>query len=155
MKSLEIIRSQLERIEKLVSQKDMKKTEVSQASVGWHLHHMLLTFNKIYLALNASDPSEYKSSFNLPRAIIFRTGIIPRGRAKSPKSVIPREDFPEEGIMTELKRAKDNIDSITKLDRNANFAHPFFGSLNLKKTLRFLDIHTNHHLKIVDDILDK
>ena len=28
-----------------------------------------------------------------------------------------------------------------------------FGMLNKQQTLRFLEMHTKHHLKIVDDIL--
>ena len=40
-----------------------------------------------------------------------------------------------------------------ELHANSNFKHPYFGVLNLKMTKRFLEIHTNHHLKIIKEIL--
>jgi hypothetical protein len=33
------------------------------------------------------------------------------------------------------------------------FHHPFFGHLKLNKTIKFLEIHTNHHLQIIHEII--
>jgi hypothetical protein len=33
------------------------------------------------------------------------------------------------------------------------FEHPYFGKLKLKETIRFLEIHTTHHLSIIEDIV--
>ena len=42
---------------------------------------------------------------------------------------------------------------IKKAHHNAYFRHLIFGNLNKKRTIRFLQIHTAHHLKIIQDIL--
>ncbi len=41
------------------------------------------------------------------------------------------------------------------LPENVYFNHHVFGMLTKKQTLRFLEIHTKYHLKIVNDILKK
>lgn len=42
---------------------------------------------------------------------------------------------------------------LASLDENQFFTHTLFKQLNKKQTLKFLGLHTNHHLKIVKDIL--
>lgn len=44
---------------------------------------------------------------------------------------------------------------IEHFDKNAFFEHPLFGVLNKKDTMKFLKMHTTHHLKIIQDISKK
>jgi hypothetical protein len=39
------------------------------------------------------------------------------------------------------------------VSRDHFFEHPYFGKLKLKETIRFLEIHTQHHLDIIRDII--
>ena len=48
---------------------------------------------------------------------------------------------------------KELVSKIEAIDKRAYFIHHIFGSLNKEQTIRFLNIHTNHHLNIVEDIL--
>ena len=50
--------------------------------------------------------------------------------------------------------AKNSLVDLETLNANSYFTHPYFGDLNLKKTIWFLNLHTNHHLKIIKDIAD-
>jgi hypothetical protein len=52
-----------------------------------------------------------------------------------------------------IAKAKENIASLASAQKNHYFEHPYFGKLNLKPTIKFLKIHTKHHLKIINDIL--
>ena len=55
----------------------------------------------------------------------------------------------EKSVITD-DNGKFKLENISK---DHYFEHPFFGKIKRKETIRFLEIHTNHHLKIIDDIL--
>ncbi|MGW9684255.1 DUF1569 domain-containing protein [Flagellimonas sp. 2504JD1-5] len=143
------------KIERYILQRDITNLKVSKANVAWHLDHMLKTINVIYKSLEASNPEAYKSNFNLTRTLIYIWGDFPRGVAKAPRVVRPPEVILTEDLHRQIEKAKENLKKIKNLDSNAHFEHPYFGVLNKKKSIKFLKIHTHHHLKIVRDILKK
>lgn len=145
--------SRLYDIAYLIQFKDVLSTNVSKAPIAWHLDHSLKVINKIHDVLRDSDPTVYEKRFSFSRTFSFLFGYIPRGRAKSPASVLPSYKIKTEEILSQLEKARVNIKDLEVLDQNANFVHPIFGHLNTKQTKRFLDLHTKHHLKIVSDIL--
>jgi len=67
--------------------------------------------------------------------------------------VKPPEVILKSAIIDQLEEARQNIKRIQNLDERAYFKHPVFGNTNKFKVARFLDTHTNHHLKIVKSIL--
>ena len=101
----------------------------------------------------ASDPSAYKWSFNFNRTLVLSIGKIPRGRAKAPAVVQPKIDFDIETLIKHLTKVKQKVEIFNTLNKNHHFPHPYFGLLNLKPTMRFLEIHTQHHIKIMKDII--
>ena len=146
---------QLQKIESLISQRDKINPKVSKSGVAWHLDHMLKVINNVYDTVKHSDPNNYKPDINIGRTIIFSAGKIPRGRAKSPKSVRPPENIVIEELYQQLELAKKNAIAFDSLNTDQYFKHFGFGMLNREKTKRFLVIHTNHHLSIIRDILNK
>ncbi|WP_411893208.1 DUF1569 domain-containing protein [Winogradskyella sp. A2] len=143
----------IEKVENYIPQRDSIKLDVSKADVAWQLDHILKTINRIFEALEKSNPKEYSSSLNAMRIITMTSGYIPRGRAQSPDIVKPPEVIYTEDIYAQIKEAKENIIKLKLLDENSYFKHFVFGSLNRAQTIRFLEVHTNHHLKIIKDIL--
>lgn len=140
-------------IESLISKQAKINTAISTSSVGWHIEHCLLTINLIIEAVKASDPSVYKWSFNFNRTLILSIGKIPRGRAKAPTIVQPNIDFNTETLKKHLNKVKQKLEVLNTLNKNHHFPHPYFGALNLKPTIKFLEIHTQHHIKIMKDII--
>lgn len=128
---------------------------VSAKNAAWHLDHSLKVINSVCEALKASDPDNYKSTFSFIKFYIFLRGSIPRGKATAPKSVVSNDEILKSAIESQLAMAKINLREIKNLPANSHFQHPYFGKLSLKKSQRFLAIHTNHHLAIVNDILKK
>ena len=135
---------------------DFKKTNVaiSQSSIGWHIDHSLMVINGIIDQLKKSNPEQYKWQFNWNRIFIQSINKIPRGKAKAPKVVQPLEPATATLLISKLEIAKNSLVDLETLNANSYFTHPYFGDLNLKKTLWFLNLHTNHHLKIIKDIAD-
>ena len=103
--------------------------------------------------MQKSDPALYIDNFSFLGKVLLTLKFFPRGKAKAPKHVLPSDTILVEDIKTQLAEARQNIKSITDLDKNAYFKHPLFGNVNTFRVIRFLDAHTNHHLKIVKSIL--
>ena len=125
---------------------------ISKSSVGWQIEHVLLTINKISEAVKKSDPTKYKWQFKLPRLLVFSMNKIPRGRAKAPSIVTP-ETFDELSLKQHLSNTLISLQELETLNQKNYFQHPFFGNLKLKQTIKFLEIHTQHHLSIIKDIV--
>lgn len=143
----------IKNFEQFLSQYDFLNNSVSKGSVGWHIEHTLLTLDRVVEALKSSVAKDYKWKFNMIRIIVLTTKKIPRGRAQSPDVVVPKGKITEETLKAHLDQTIEKIKELNSIDPNQYFRHPFFGNLRLKQTVKFLEIHTNHHLKIVNDIL--
>ncbi len=148
-----MLKNELTQIESYFDKIEILNSKVSKASVGWHLDHTLKVINKVCETVSESNPLEYNSEFNLKRKIIFALGVFPRGKAKSPKRVLPPEIITKKDLETQLEKAINNLESIKELEENKYFTHPIFKHLNKKQTIKFLGLHTNHHLKIIRDVV--
>jgi hypothetical protein len=127
-------------------------TKVSESSVGWHIEHSLLVIDNIINALNHSEPSKFKQKFNFLRLIVMNIGHFPRGKAKSPKHSIP-QSFNNESLKVHLKNTLEKIKTLGTIPKDKYIIHPIFGHIRTNDSIRFLEIHTNHHVKIMNDIL--
>jgi hypothetical protein len=132
---------------------NQSNSAISEAAVGWHIEHSLLVIKQITATVAQSEPKLYKSKFNVKRFFVFLTKTIPRGKAQAPKVVIPVDEITIETLQASLKNTYQAITYLKDCEEHQYFMHPFFGQLNKKQTIKFLAIHTEHHLKIVRDIL--
>lgn len=145
--------TEIEKVEKYADQSTVLNDQVSKSTVGWHLDHVLLVIGSIYKQLESSDSSKYQRKFNKIRTLVFTLNGIPRGRGKSPDRVYAKEDVSKEEIIDRLKEVKATLTKFDSLPNGVYFDHPYFGMLTRAETKKFVKIHTNHHLKIVKDIL--
>jgi hypothetical protein len=149
MKKLQKYLAELET--KIPNLEDYNHT-VSKSNVGWHIEHSLLTIERIIEAVQKSNPDNYKWSFKLSRILIFTMNKMPRGRAKAPKVVVPNT-YDKQTLLEHLKTVTLKIQELENISPDKYFDHPFFGNLKLKKAVKMIEIHTNHHLEIINDIL--
>lgn len=148
-----LLERELAQIMAHIPNRDAHDPKVSQVDVAWHLDHMLKTINKIYEALEGSNPASFASNISISRFFVYAFGDFPRGYAKAPKIVLPPEIITTESLYQQLEEAKESLRKWESLNAKSHFKHPYFNVINKKQSLRFLQIHTRHHLKIVRDIL--
>ncbi|PTX62233.1 hypothetical protein C8N46_103333 [Kordia periserrulae] len=149
----EFLHNELKEIENYIQDFKSVNSNVSKVSVGWHLEHLLLTITKIYEKMEKSNPKEYRNRFNFTKMMIFSSNQIPRGKATAPTIVTPSETIELVSINKKIILAKQLASKIDNLPENTFFKHPSAGYLNRDDAKRFLKIHTEHHLKIIRDIL--
>lgn len=147
------LKNQLTEFEQKIQVMTLLNTSISKASVGWHIEHILLATNGIIDSLKKSNPDNYKWSFNFSRSLVFTINKIPRGRGKAPSRSQPKGDFTKETLGVHIAKTKANLTNLENLDKNNYFEHPYFGQLNLKPCIKFLKIHAQHHLNIINDII--
>lgn len=151
--SIDSLEKKLELMESYIPNFEKSNSKISKVSVGWHLDHSLKVVNGVINTMKTSDISLYENNFTFLGKVFFMIGHFPKGRAKAPKRVLPPAVILQDDILLQINKAKERIHQISSLDDNAYFQHPIFGNINKTRALRFLEIHTNHHLKIVKSIV--
>lgn len=143
----------IDRLESKIPRRDCSLPDVSKVDVAWHLDHSLKVVNSIHGELSVSDPQNYRPNFNPLRILVFTTGKLARGKGKAPDFTKPPATIRTEDIRSQLDTARQNLSAIPQMAERSHFRHPAFGVLHRDRAIRFLAIHTQHHLSIVDDIL--
>lgn len=149
------INKQLDEVEALLGLPDEDNPAVSAWSVYQQLEHILLVKAGIATMIERNQAPSHAKQRSMLAPIILLLGYIPRGKAKSPAEVSP------EGMSQ--KQMKDLLDQTRvryrKMDEmRGRFGagvvgnHPYFGGLSAQQWLRFVEVHTRHHLKIIRDI---
>lgn len=143
----------IDELESYISKLRLSNEAISNSTIGWQIGHSLKVIYGIGKTVAKSNPKEYKWQFNFTRIVVFTLNKIPRGRAKAPKTVRPEEeDLTAEALQNFIQKSKNAIEDALNAPPKAYFEHPYFGLLSRDKAIRFLEIHTEHHLKIIRDI---
>jgi hypothetical protein len=128
---------------------------VSAWSVGEQVDHMLKVLDAALARLEGgADP--VPGGINLVGRICLGLGRLPRGVGKSPARLRAEQRQATElaatlSVVRERCARLGGRDELWR-DRRALVRHPYFGALDARRTLRFLTVHTDHHLRIVADI---
>jgi hypothetical protein len=154
-KRFAVLNTLLTQIEENIPFYEKTNPSVSKSSVGWQLDHSLKVIHGVCTITIKTNPDKYKKNVNLWRSVLFTLCYIPRGKAKAPRVVLPPENITEEDLRKQLQTSKTLIEQLKPLPKKSHFTHHVFGTLSKQQVLRFLEMHTKHHLKIVNDILNK
>ncbi len=149
---MERLNTLLTEFENAISKQEKLNVAISKSNVGWHIEHIFLTTSGVIDYLKKSNPIDYKWSFKMSKFIVLGLKKIPRGRAKAPKKAVPKI-YNEQILREHYINVKMKIQELETINKDHFFKHPYFGDLKLNETIKFLEIHANHHLKIIKDIL--
>ncbi len=147
-----ILRSELNQLRNAISLCNMQNNHVSLSPIGWHIDHSLKTICSICEQLRESNPTDFKWRFNITRNYIFIRGSIPRAKERDPIVIHPEEELCQRQLVDLLTKTEEILSTIEELPKNSFFKHSYFGELNLKRALYYLQLHTAQHLKIIDEI---
>jgi hypothetical protein len=146
------LRKQLDELESYIPQLEARNNTISASTVGWQIEHSLLVISSVIEGVKRSDPSKYKWSFRPFKYLIFWRGKIPRGKSRAPKFVVP-DTFTSESLLNHIASCRAKITEFESVGAGHYFSHPYFGDTKKKDVIPFLELHTDHHLKIIKDIL--
>lgn len=144
---------QLDEMEEVLPLVKEENLAVSAVNVGWHISHSLKVLNNILKVLENSDPKDYQKQFSFLRLYIFLFGRIPRGKAQAPSAVLPDKKIDTAQLAEQIELTKKHLSNLQNLPKKAFYKHHYFGDLDRNQTVKFLSIHTEHHLKIIREIL--
>lgn len=144
----------LEKLYSFIQHADQLNSSISSVNVAWHIEHSLLVITKIIETVVNSNPDKYEWKFDIKRSYVFLVGKFPRGKANAPEIVIPKQlEQPNYDIL--FANTREAIKNLESANPNQYFTHPIFGKLNKRHTFIMLDIHTKHHLNIIEDIISQ
>lgn len=137
----------------------LRAARVSAWSVGQHLDHLAqanrLCASTIARILESPGTGPQPGLTIAGRAVLL-TGWIPRGRGRAPSATVPSAASTSEtrNRLREAHRAVTALgERLAALDGvRGRLGHPALGGFTAFQWLRFIAIHTRHHLKIIEAI---
>jgi len=153
MLGMKKINNLLNNLEAQIENYSSSNNVISEGNVGWHIVHSCLVINSVCGAVLKSDPAKFIKKFSMKAFLVLLFNTIPRGKAKAPSFTVPSEELSPASILKSIHDARASIEALAKAGKNQYFTHPFFGDLHAADTVKFLAVHTNHHLKIIKDIV--
>ncbi len=132
--------------------------DVSAWSVGQQLEHLALAGHSILDAMEQIVRGDHaedagKEPNRIGRFVLV-SGRIPRGKGQAPDSALPK-DVDAGVLVADLLRMRERcaaLDPNVLDDAVGTVAHFAFGHLNACQWLRFIQVHNDHHGKIIRDI---
>ena len=137
-----------------------KDPEVSGWSVAQQVHHAALVAGFIGMGARRLLRTEGEKGPELaaPARALLEAGEIPRGVAVAPENFVPDDEPDAEVVLGLLDKAEKNWGKLRGQEEKivsgtAQLPHPILGPLTISEWVRFAGVHTEHHLKIVREIL--
>ncbi len=143
----------LDQLAEYIPKRNVINKDVSVVGVDWHIDHALKSVILICKSLKLSNPDKFSWEFSLSRSFVLTSESIPRGKGVAPPISLPPEEITVKDINRQLAEARKIAAEAEKLPSNSHFRHGYFGTLRLDDSLQYIRIHTDHHLKIIQDIL--
>ena len=154
----EQIRTQFERLRALTRSAELsaRKERISAWCLAEQIDHIVKVSASVVDVLADRNAAPVGGGLNLLGWLVLRLGWIPRGAGRSPRRFRAEMTTTAEldARIAQLERsfAALPFDQL-RASRVAVVPHPKFRALTPPQALRFLVVHTQHHLKIIDDIL--
>lgn len=135
---------------------------VSDWSPAQHLYHVLgataMMLKAASLLARESVDGEEPHLRNRGRDVLCNERI-PRGVATAPDATQPPEDLDRAMLQRSLKRSREKLDAAAEAilanpgDSARGLPHPMWGTLTSHQWIRAANVHCEHHLHLIQEIL--
>jgi hypothetical protein len=139
----------------------IRKPKISGWSVAEHCHHSAIVSGSIATAVRGLLRGRGEEGPPAGEAAqeILDSGRIPRGEGEAPAVMRPEEHPESRTIQAAVRKARSRweglLDQTEEIDAcELRLPHHALGLLTAAEWVRFAATHTDHHLRIVDDIED-
>lgn len=134
--------------------------DISGWSIGEQLYHITLanaSIPKLIERMKAGTLGNEEDQPQPERIALIEQGVIPGG-GQAPKRVVPPSDLSIDLLSRDYDRMRKAtqrlaplLDELHAIPRR--FPHMFFGPLSAVEWVRFMEIHTRHHMRIIEKIV--
>jgi len=149
---IDVIDGQFRSLLTLKSRFDKRRDEVSGWSVGQHAEHLAMALSAMVVSLVTDRQYEGDTPLSDHKDSVLETGGIPRGAVQAFETAIPGDDDADR-IAGALNKALSRLQRVKNLPPAARVRHPMLGMLDRDESLRFIEVHNDHHRRIIDEIL--
>ena len=153
MSNLRTLPDQFERMASLVSSASKRNPAVSAWSVGDQIEHICMAAGGFAVVLITGRGPSFAGEHRDQRKRVLVDGIIPRGVIKVPAAGEPQTGLSSDELGTMLKKTLSRLQKAASVPAEKTADHPLLGTLTRDEMLRFTEVHTAHHLEIIDEIL--
>jgi len=144
---------QLDEMEGSLPRASATDDTVSGWSVGQQIEHTLSALSAMSVALRRGRNEADGRRPNRFLALVLESGTIQRGRVKAPSAMLPSDHPDKKNLQRLILKTRNRISILGGLPPQASFVHHILGPMHRDEALQFMSIHTEHHLKIIRDIL--
>lgn len=140
---------------------DARAQDVSSWSAGQQLAHIGLSTKLIAGAIDNMVANPEENAGLKPEPVgeaVLQAGAIPRGAGQAPEPITPEDAPKREDVQAQLTELKGRWDAMAAQSKDlegvpATFRHFALGNFTCMQWVRFVRIHTDHHIAIIRDIL--
>ena len=153
MSNLRTLPDQFERLESLVSRADERNPAISAWSVGDQIEHICMAAGGFAVVLITGRGPSFAGAHRDQKHEVLVDGVIPRGVIKVPAAGEPKTGRSADELTAMLKKTWSRVEKAASVADDRTADHPLLGPLTRDEMLRFTEVHTDHHLRIIDEIL--
>ncbi len=149
--SLSELDRQFERMRTLVQRAQERDEAVSGWTVGDHLEHICTVAAGFGVVLITGRGPVFEAAMPEARHMVLSDGHIPRGKIKAPPAASPKGLASIDAYTRMLDKTLTRLKSAAQQPDERTADHPLLGTMTRDEVLRFVVVHTAHHLGIIDD----
>jgi hypothetical protein len=151
---VEKLNGQLTELDNFTNSALVGRDSISKWSVGQHIEHSLIAISGMILALRKEHPGTGSRAANLYRDTVMQSKEFPRGAIEAPAISRPSDNPSQEFLARLILKTRNRLGNPLAISEKATLIHPIMDVMYRNEALEFMTIHTEHHLKIIREILD-